>query len=91
MPVHPDATSVSSPKPHIGGTATLPQSRENREVLPSAPIHGGPVARQDRPAAKPWAHFVAGGYESIDTGLFSPLIFFFQVWWNDICNSYLPS
>lgn len=42
--------------------APLTQSRETGEVTPSYDFNKGPVTKQDTPEAKPWAHFVAGGY-----------------------------
>lgn len=66
MPFNPDATPGSPTKSHIRGTALLPQTRETGEAAP--------IARQDGPAAKPWAHFVAGGLGGMTSAtLTSPL------------------
>jgi len=42
----------------------LTQSRETGDVLPDTGSDGTPITKPDAPVAKPWAHFVAGGYVS---------------------------
>lgn len=42
--------------------ARLTQSRETRDVLPKPHLEHGAITRQEAAEAKPWAHFVAGGY-----------------------------
>lgn len=46
--------------------ASLTQSRETGDVVPSYGISGQAVTKQEVPEAKPWAHFVAGGYCDLD-------------------------
>jgi hypothetical protein len=41
----------------------LPQARETGLVIPEGPSKNATtVTTKDEPVAKPWAHFVAGGY-----------------------------
>lgn len=42
--------------------ASLTQSRENGDVIPSTQLRGTTITKQEGRLAKPWAHFVAGGY-----------------------------
>ena len=42
--------------------ASLTQSRETGDVLPSSGFNEELVTRKEAPEVKPWAHFVAGGY-----------------------------
>lgn len=34
------------------------------DVSTEIPVNGTSIIEQEAPVAKPWAHFVAGGYES---------------------------
>ncbi len=40
----------------------LTQSRETGDVVPSNGPNDTSIAKQEASVAKPWAHFVAGGY-----------------------------
>lgn len=42
----------------------LPQSRETGEVVPTGRPTNGSSVTKEALVAKPWAHFVAGGYAS---------------------------
>lgn len=41
-------------------------SRETGDVLPNNGLNGASIAKEKAPVAKPWAHFVAGGYVHLD-------------------------
>lgn len=44
-------------------TAQKAQSRDIEVVVTEIPVNGTSLIGQEPPVAKPWAHFVAGGYE----------------------------
>lgn len=56
-------TTPNSAQAHLGGTPqsfnkeSIPQSREMGDVIPNRTPAGG-----EKPEAKPFAHFIAGGY-----------------------------
>lgn len=43
----------------------IPQSHETGEVAPIASAQHARSVTKAEPVAKPWAHFVAGGYEAL--------------------------
>jgi hypothetical protein len=55
--------SLSDPQSSFVSPAYPTQSRETREVVPDTSQNGAPIIKIE-PVAKPWAHFVAGGYEA---------------------------
>ena len=44
-------------------TAQKAQSRDIEVIVTEIPVNGTSLIGQEPPVAKPWAHFVAGGYE----------------------------
>lgn len=60
--------STATPKPFQvdskGEKNLIPQSRETGQVLSENQNGGATAVTKDEPVAKPWAHFVAGGYEN---------------------------
>lgn len=63
VPMTLSPTAPSSAQAHLGGTPSLnkdalPQSREMGDVIPNRT----PPVSEEQPEAKPFAHFVAGGY-----------------------------
>jgi hypothetical protein len=68
----------------------VPQSRETGEVLAGNSPQNARSVTKAEPVAKPWAHFVAGGY-----GVLPPRLLILltspQPWWYDRCNLDLPS
>jgi len=58
--------STATPKPFPGtrkGEENLiPQSQETGQVVPEGHDANAATVTKEKPVAKPWAHFVAGGY-----------------------------
>lgn len=60
---------AAGPKPFPGSRPSsreenlIPQARETGPVVASGPSKDARTVTQDGPAVKPWAHFVAGGYD----------------------------
>ncbi|KAI9793578.1 MAG: hypothetical protein M1833_000723 [Piccolia ochrophora] len=64
----------ASPEPPLSPQATLPQSRETGDVVPEDGPSRAAIAPRESPAAKSWAHFVAGGAGGMTSAfLTSPL------------------
>jgi hypothetical protein len=60
--------SAAAPKPlqvkTKGEENLLPQPRETGQVVPEGQNGTTTAVTKDGPVVKPWAHFVAGGYEN---------------------------
>ena len=54
--------SLNSPP---SGLTSQSQSTETKEVVPGTAHNGGPITKNES-VAKPWAHFVAGGYPPLE-------------------------
>ena len=77
MPFPTHGISGSPAKAQVPVIAPLNQSKETGEAPPSRQINDGSIAEQSKPVAKPWAHFVAGGYAILAHGFaFSILTLF---------------
>lgn len=61
--IAPSSGPISGAKSQDAAETFVSQSRETGDVVPAADgTHQGPVTRKENaPATKSWAHFVAGG------------------------------
>lgn len=91
MPLPTVVGSRVSAQGQIPATTPLTQSRETGEVVPGSRIDDGPVAKQKRPEAKPWAHFVAGGYALPPVKVRFRHAKIVQPWGYDLCDSYIST
>ena len=64
MPFPTQVTAEPSAQAQVQGTEPLLASKKTGHGLSPTQLGGPTLARQDNPATKPWAHFVAGGYSS---------------------------
>lgn len=91
MPLPTVVGSRVSAKAQTSAITPLTQSRETGEVVPGSRIDDGPIAKQNRPEAKPWAHFVAGGYALPSVKVPFRHTKIVQPWGNDLCDSYIST
>ena len=91
MPLPTVVGSRASANVQTSATTPLIQSRETGEVVPGSRIDVEPIAKQERPEAKPWAHFVAGGYAMASVKVPFRHTKIIQPWGNDLCDSYIST
>ena len=71
MPLSSVGSQGSPASVEFPATTPLNRSRETAEVLPDPRSNDGLITDSGKPVAKPWAHFVAGGYEQFLDGSLS--------------------
>jgi len=91
MPLPTAVVSRASAQAQIPATTPLDQPRATGEVVPGSRIDDGPIAKQKRPEAKPWAHFVAGGYAMPSVKIPFRHTKIVQPWGNDFCDSHIST
>jgi len=91
MPLPAVVVSRVSAQAQSLATTPLDQSRETGELASGSRIDDGSIAKQERPEAKPWAHFVAGGYALPSVRIPFRHTKIVQPWRNDLCDSHLST
>lgn len=86
MPLPPASAPGAPAQAQVFATTPLNQSRETGEILPGSRIDDGSIAKHEKPVAKPWAHFVAGGYVLLSTDAPRWYAESLQPWGYDIRN-----
>ena len=62
MPFPTTLTTGPAVQVNLSGVKPFTQSKETGELSPETQPHGQTIAKETGPRAKPWAHFIAGGY-----------------------------
>jgi len=91
MPLPSVVVSSTSAQAQCPATTPFDQSREYGEVVSGSRIDDGSIAKQKRPEAKPWAHFVAGGYALPSVRIPFRHTKIVQPWRNDLCDSHVST